>query len=102
MNDWHLEQYEKVDNDQLPLLGSTLQLNFRSSLCKKFYLQTCLILVLRLPNLDEGKLDKNLRKFCSYNILETLTIFEKFAKALGYPNLITKQGFHSFITGLYE
>ena len=39
--------------------------------------------------------------FCFIHILENLTIFEKFANSLGVPNLITKQRFHSLITGVY-
>ena len=101
MNDWHFEQYEKVNNGQLPILSYTLQLNFQSSSCIKYYLQTCLILVLMLPKLYECKLDNNSRNFCFYHILENLTVFEKFTNSLGVPNSITKQGFHSFITGLY-
>ena len=66
----------------------------------KYYLQTCLVLVLRLPKLDECKLDENARNFCYYHILENLTVFEELANLLGVPNFITKQGFHSFITGL--
>ena len=68
----------------------------RSFTCKNYYLQTFLILVYRLTNVKECKLDKKPRNFGFYHILENLTVFEKLANSLGVPNLITKQGFHSF------
>ena len=35
-------------------------------------------------------------------ILGKFDVFEKFANSSSVPNLNTKQGFHSFITGLYS
>ena len=45
-------------------------------------MQTCLILISKFPHLEECKLDKIPKNFCSYQISENLTVFEKIANSL--------------------